>query len=68
LGTSGLKVSRIVLGCMSFGDPGLEGFEWTLGLDDARPFVRQALEAGVTTFDTANFYSQGASEEITGRR
>ena len=65
LGRSGLEVSRVVLGCMSFGDAG-QG-SWTLGLDEARPFVRRALEAGITTFDTANRYGAGRSEEITGK-
>jgi 1-deoxyxylulose-5-phosphate synthase len=67
LGDSGLEVSRIVLGCMSFGDPNRGTHEWSLGLDEARPFFRQAIEAGITTFDTANVYSLGSSEEITGR-
>jgi len=67
LGGSGLEVSRVVLGCMSFGDPGRGRHEWTLGLEESRSLVRQALEAGITTFDTANVYSDGSSEEITGR-
>jgi len=66
LGRSGLEVSRVVLGCMSFGDPQRGTHSWSLGLDQARPLIRQALEAGITTFDTANVYSLGASEEITG--
>jgi 1-deoxyxylulose-5-phosphate synthase len=67
LGSSGLQVSRIVLGCMGFGDPGRGTHAWALGLEEARPLLRQALEAGVTTFDTANVYSLGASEEIVGK-
>jgi aryl-alcohol dehydrogenase-like predicted oxidoreductase len=67
LGQSGLVVSRIVLGCMSFGDPDRGTHEWTLGLDESRPIFRQAVEAGITTFDTANVYSAGHSEEITGK-
>ncbi|MFC6019149.1 aldo/keto reductase [Plantactinospora solaniradicis] len=67
LGNSGLEVSRVVLGCMSFGDPQRGTHEWSVGLDEARPFVRQAIEAGITTFDTANVYSAGTSEEITGK-
>ncbi len=67
LGNSGLQVSRIVLGCMSFGDPQRGTHPWTLPLDEARAFFRQAIEAGITTFDTANVYSAGTSEEITGR-
>ena len=66
LGRSGLQVSRVVLGCMGFGDPGSGWQGWTIGLEDARPIVRQALEAGITTFDTANVYSHGSSEEIVG--
>ena len=66
LGASGLEVSRVVLGCMSFGDPARGNHPWSLGLDDARPFFRRAIEAGITTFDTANVYSLGSSEEITG--
>ena len=67
LGRSGLKVSRIVLGCMSFGQPDAGGHPWSLDLDQARPLIRKAWEAGITTFDTANVYSQGTSEEITGK-
>jgi aryl-alcohol dehydrogenase-like predicted oxidoreductase len=67
LGTSGLEVSAIILGCMSYGDPGRGNHEWTLGEEEARPFIRRALELGVTTFDTANVYSLGSSEEIVGR-
>ncbi|MPZ81756.1 MAG: aldo/keto reductase [Actinophytocola sp.] len=67
LGGSGLEVSRVVLGCMSFGDPARGNHVWTLGLDEARPLVKQALDAGITTFDTANVYSDGSSEEITGQ-
>jgi 1-deoxyxylulose-5-phosphate synthase len=67
LGASGLRVSTVVLGCMGFGDPGRGTHEWSLGIDEARPLVRQAIEAGITTFDTANVYSLGSSEEITGK-
>jgi 1-deoxyxylulose-5-phosphate synthase len=67
LGGSGLEVSRVVLGCMSFGNPVRGRHEWTLGLEESRPLIRQALEAGITTFDTANVYSNGHSEEITGQ-
>ncbi|HET9594278.1 MAG TPA: aldo/keto reductase [Anaeromyxobacteraceae bacterium] len=73
LGSTGLTVSRICLGCMSYGDPAasLPGqpprWEWTVGEDEARPFFRRALELGVNFFDTANIYSYGRSEEITGR-
>ncbi|WP_028935217.1 aldo/keto reductase [Pseudonocardia spinosispora] len=65
LGRSGLEVSRVTLGCMSFGASD-RGSSWTLGFNEARTFFRQALEAGITTFDTANTYGQGSSEEITG--
>jgi len=66
LGASGLQVSRIVLGCMSFGEPQRGAHPWTLPPDQARPFIVAALEAGITTFDTANVYSAGSSEEILG--
>jgi 1-deoxyxylulose-5-phosphate synthase len=67
LGSSGLQVSRIVMGCMGFGDPSRGTHAWAIRLEDARPLIRQALEAGITTFDTANTYSLGASEEIVGK-
>ena len=67
LGTSGLRVSAVVLGCMSYGDPARGSHPWSLPEDQSRPFVRQALEAGITTFDTADVYSDGSSEEIVGR-
>src|SRR5260370_9036983 len=66
LGNSGLQVSRVILGCMGFGDPSRGTQEWAVGIDEARPLIKQALEAGITTFDTANVYSLGASEEIVG--
>ncbi|MBL1115722.1 aldo/keto reductase [Streptomyces sp. 110] len=64
LGASGVKVSRICLGMMSYGNP--EHRPWQLDIDDARPIVRRAAEEGVTFFDTADMYSVGRSEEITG--
>ncbi len=67
LGNTGLEVSAITLGCMSFGEPTRGNHAWTLTEDDSRPLIKQALEAGVTTFDTANVYSNGGSEEILGR-
>jgi aryl-alcohol dehydrogenase-like predicted oxidoreductase len=73
LGNTGLSVSRICLGCMSYGDPdasvpGLTArWEWALREDEARPFFKRALELGINFFDTANVYSVGASETITGR-
>jgi aryl-alcohol dehydrogenase-like predicted oxidoreductase len=65
VGASGLKVSRIGLGMMSYGDPSLQA--WALREDEAEPIVRAAAEGGVTFFDTADMYSEGVSEEITGR-
>ncbi|MEU5989798.1 aldo/keto reductase [Spirillospora sp. NPDC047418] len=65
LGTTGLKVSRICLGMMSYGDPAVR--KWALDEDAAEPIVRRAVDGGVTFFDTADMYSAGASEEITGR-
>jgi aryl-alcohol dehydrogenase-like predicted oxidoreductase len=67
LGSTGLEVSAITLGCMSFGSPLRGSHAWTLPEEDSRPLIKQALEAGVTTFDTANVYSDGSSEEILGR-
>jgi aryl-alcohol dehydrogenase-like predicted oxidoreductase len=67
LGNTGLKVSRLCLGCMSYGDPARGMQPWSLDEEASRPFFRQALEAGINFFDTANAYSGGSSEEITGR-
>jgi len=67
LGKSGLKVSRICLGCMSYGDPAKWIHGWVLNEEQGRPFIKAALEKGVNFFDTANVYSLGASEEILGR-
>jgi 1-deoxyxylulose-5-phosphate synthase len=67
LGSTGLEVSAISLGCMSFGESGSGNHAWTLDEDASRAIIRQALEAGVTFFDTANVYSAGTSEEFTGR-
>ena len=67
LGNSGLKVSRIALGCMSFGDTSRGFNEWSLGEDEAGPFFAQAVELGITFWDTANVYQLGSSEEIVGR-
>ena len=67
LGSSGLKVSRIALGCMSFGDTSRGFNEWALDDEAASPFFRQAVELGITFWDTANVYSCGSSEEIVGR-
>jgi aryl-alcohol dehydrogenase-like predicted oxidoreductase len=67
LGRTGLDVSRICLGCMSYGEPGRGNHPWTLGEGEARPFIRRALDLGINFFDTANVYSDGTSEEIVGR-
>jgi 1-deoxyxylulose-5-phosphate synthase len=66
LGSTGLDVSRICVGCMSFGLPGRGTHEWTLGEEASRPLIRRALDAGLNFFDTANVYSDGTSEEIVG--
>jgi 1-deoxyxylulose-5-phosphate synthase len=67
LGSTGLKVSRLVLGCMSFGVPERGSHAWTLGLEASRPIIRKALDIGINFFDTANAYSDGTSEEIVGK-
>ena len=67
LGRTGLKVSRLALGCMTYGVPDRGGHEWTLDEEQSRPVIRHALEAGINFFDTANSYSDGTSEEIVGR-
>lgn len=67
LGHTGLTVSRICLGCMSFGVPERGPHPWTLDEAASRPLIRAAVERGINFFDTANFYSDGTSEEITGR-
>lgn len=67
LGKTGLKVSRICLGCMSYGVSERGNHAWSLSEDDSRPFFQRALELGINFFDTANVYSDGTSEEITGR-
>ena len=65
LGSTGLQVSRVCLGMMSFGDPGWR--DWVLSEEDAEPLIKSAVDAGITFFDTADVYSLGVSEEITGR-
>ena len=67
LGATGLEVSAVSLGCMSFGEPGRGTHPWTLDEDASRALIRRALDAGVNFLDTANVYSDGSSEEITGR-
>lgn len=67
LGRTGLDVSRICLGCMSYGGGNQGNHAWSLGEDESRPFIKKALESGINFFDTANRYSLGNSEEILGR-
>ena len=67
LGKTGLNVSRICLGCMSYGIPDRGAHPWSLDEEKSRPFIARALELGINFFDTANVYSDGTSEEITGR-
>lgn len=67
LGSTGLDVSAICLGCMSYGAPDQGTHPWSLDEDASRPFIREALDAGINFFDTANVYSLGSSEEIVGR-
>ena len=67
LGKTGLKVSRLCLGCMSYGIPERGAHPWSLDEEASRPFIQRSLELGINFFDTANVYSDGTSEEITGR-
>src|SRR4026209_1993018 len=67
LGSTGMKVSRICLGCMGFGDAERWTHKWVLNEENSRPVIKKALELGINFFDTANVYSIGASEEILGR-
>jgi len=67
LGRTGLDVSRICLGCMSYGGGNRGNHAWSLGEEESWPFIKRALEAGINFFDTANRYSLGSSEEILGR-
>jgi len=67
LGRTGLDVSRISLGCMTYGDPERGNHPWSLVEEESRPLLKQAVEAGINFFDTANVYSDGSSEEIVGR-
>ena len=66
-GNTGMDVSRICLGCMSFGDPDTWLHKWALKEEESRPIIKRALELGINFFDTANVYSLGRSEEILGR-
>jgi aryl-alcohol dehydrogenase-like predicted oxidoreductase len=67
LGSTGLDISPIALGCMTYGDPNRGNHPWSLDEEHSRPLIKQALEAGINFFDTANVYSDGSSEEIVGR-
>ena len=69
LGNTGMDVSRLCLGCMSFGRPGKENgvFPWAKDYDEAKPIFKKAIDAGINYFDTANVYQLGSSEEITGK-
>src|ERR1700729_4128448 len=68
LGRTGLKVSRLALGCMSYGDASVAGaHRWALDEENSQPCFRQAVEAGITFWDTANTYQHGTSEELVGR-
>ena len=67
LGRSGLQVSRLCLGCMTYGEPALGAHPWSLPEAQSRPLIRAALDAGINFFDTANIYSNGSSEQIVGR-
>jgi aryl-alcohol dehydrogenase-like predicted oxidoreductase len=67
LGNSGLKISRIILGCMSYGNPNWEGSPWILDEEHSLPLLKRAYDMGINTFDTANTYSNGVSEEILGK-
>ncbi|HYI97344.1 MAG TPA: aldo/keto reductase [Bryobacteraceae bacterium] len=67
LGRTGTEVSRLCLGCMTYGVPERGSHAWTIGEEESRPFIRRAVELGINFFDTANSYSDGTSEEITGR-
>ncbi len=67
LGTTGLDVSPVAIGAMTYGEPDRGHPAWSLGEDEARPLIKHALDAGINFFDTANLYSLGSSEEILGR-
>ncbi len=67
LGSTGLRVSRLCMGCMSFGGPDASGFEWTLGYEDSKRIIDRAIDLGINFFDTADVYSNGRSERIVGR-
>ena len=66
-GRTGLEVSRLCLGCMTYGIPARGAHSWTLDEEKTRPLIRQALDLGINFFDSANVYSDGTSEEIVGK-
>src|ERR687884_2049364 len=66
-GATGMRVSKICLGCMTYGVPERGSHPWTLDEEQSRPFLRRAIELGINFFDTSNSYSDGTSEEIVGR-
>jgi 1-deoxyxylulose-5-phosphate synthase len=67
LGSTGLKVSKLCIGCMSFGGPDADGYEWSLGYEDSKRVIDRAVDLGINFFDTADVYSNGKSEQIVGR-
>ena len=67
LGRTGLDVSRLCLGCMTYGAPDMGAHPWSMGETESRPFIKRALDLGINFFDTANIYSLGSSEEIVGK-
>ena len=67
LGKTGLEISRLALGCMTYGEPDRGSHPWSMGEEESRVRIREALDAGINFFDTANVYSDGSSEEIVGR-
>src|SRR6202000_3279877 len=67
LGKTGLEISPVILGCMTYGEPKRGNHLWTLDEEQSRPFIRKALDLGINFFDTTNVYSDGTSEEIVGR-
>src|ERR1700755_2036266 len=66
-GKTGLRISRLCIGCMTYGIPDRGPHPWTLNEDKSRPLIKKALDLGINFFDTANVYSDGTSEEIVGR-
>jgi 1-deoxyxylulose-5-phosphate synthase len=67
LGDTGLKVSRLCIGCMSFGGPEANGFEWSVGYEDSKRIIDRGIDLGINFFDTADVYSNGKSEQIVGK-